>query len=94
MCEIGPSLKISKIPNIPSVRILLFLLEKGEARHSDLAKLFTSRGTLKFSLKDLEDEQLVQRKIVDSKPIQSIYSLTEKGKVAAKQLNDLACSLY
>jgi len=81
--------KISAILEAPSVRTLLFMLEKGEVRYSDLADLFTSRGTLSLNLKDLEEEKLIQRRIVASKPIQAYYSLTDKGKEVAKRLNEM-----
>lgn len=83
------ALKVSQIMKIPSVRIMLFLYQKSQARHAELSKLITSRGTLSLSLKDLEKEELIQRKILDTKPLQSIYSLTEKGKAIAKQLNEI-----
>ena len=83
------ALKISQMIKIPSVRIMLFLNHRGEARHVELSKILTSRGTLSLNLKDLEKEGLVQRKILDTKPIQSLYSLTEKGKAVAKQLNEI-----
>jgi len=51
--------------------------------------LTTSRGTLSLSLRELEQEGLIQRKIIDTKPIQSIYSLTEKGNTIAKQLKEI-----
>jgi len=35
--------KISAILRMPSVKILLFMLGKGEVRYTDLADLFTSR---------------------------------------------------
>ena len=69
--------------------MILFLHQKGEARHTELSKIITSRGTLSLNLKDLEKEALIQRKILDTKPIQSLYSLTEKGKTIAKQLNEI-----
>jgi len=74
---------------IPTVRILLFLRDKGEARHTELAKIVTSRGTLSLSLRELEEEGLVQRKILATKPIQSLYSLTEKGKAITKRLSEI-----
>ena len=86
-------MKISAILGVPSVRILLFLLEKGEVRYSDLADLFTSRGTLSLNLRDLEEEKLIQRRIVASKPVQAYYSLTEKGKEIAKRMNEIKKTL-
>jgi len=85
--------KISAILGVPSVKILLFMLEKGEVRYADLADLFTSRGTLSLNLKDLEEEKLIQRRIVTSKPIQAYYSLTEKGKEIAKRMNEIKKAL-
>jgi len=81
--------KISAILETPSVKILLFVLEKGEVRYSELAGIFTSRGTLSLNLKDLEGERLIQRRVVTSKPIQAYYSLTDKGKEVGKRLNEM-----
>ena len=86
-------MKISAILGMPSVKILLFMLEKGEVRYTDLADLFTSRGTLSLNLKDLEEEKLIQRRVVASKPIQAYYSLTEKGKEIAKRMNEIKKTL-
>ena len=78
--------KISSLLQTPSVKILLFLLERGEVRYADLTKLMTSRGTLSLNLKELSEEGLIQRRIVTTKPIQAHYSLTEKGKQIAIHL--------
>jgi len=85
--------KISAILRMPSVKILLFMLEKGEVRYTDLADLFTSRGTLSLNLKDLEEEKLMQRRVVTSKPIQAYYSLTDRGKEIAKRLSEMKKAL-
>jgi len=79
--------KISSLLQTPSVKILLFLLERGEVRYADLTKLMTSRGTLSLNLKELSEEGLIQRRIVTTKPIQAHYSLTEKGKQIAIHLD-------
>jgi DNA-binding HxlR family transcriptional regulator len=76
--------KISSILGIPSVRILLFIYGKGEVRYTDLTKLISSRGTLSANLKELEKEELIKRRVVTTKPIQTYYSLTEKGQRIAK----------
>ena len=76
---------------MPAVRILLFLHEKGDTRYAELNQLITSRGTLSSNLTELDEEGLVQRRVVPTKPIKSYYSLTEKGKQVAetfKQLNE------
>ena len=80
---------ISKVLEIPSVRLLLFVFAKGEVRYTDLAKLIASRGTLSINLKALEREELVKRRVVTTKPIQTYYSLTEKGHKIAKHLVEI-----
>jgi len=85
--------KISAILRMPSVKIILFMLEKGEVRYTDLADLFTSRGTLSVNLKDLEEEKLIQRRVVTSKPIQAYYSLTDRGREIAKRLGEMKKAL-
>lgn len=74
---------------MPSVKILLLLHEKGEVRYTEFTKIISSRGTLSLNLKDLE-EGLVKRKIVTTKPIQSYYSLTEKGRKVTELLARLS----
>ena len=82
-------LKISQLIKTPTVRILLGLYQNGDLRHAQIAQLTTSRGTLSLSLRELEQEGLIQRKLLDTKPLQSIYSLTEKGKTIAQQLTQI-----
>jgi DNA-binding HxlR family transcriptional regulator len=71
--------KISALLETPSVKILLYLHEHDEVRYTELTKLIASRGTLSLNIKELEEEGLIQRRILTTKPIQSFYSLTEKG---------------
>jgi len=80
---------MSDILQTPSVKILLYLLKKEEARYSDLADLIKSRGTLSLNLKELDEEKLVKRRVVTTKPVQTYYSLTEKGQKIAKQLSEI-----
>jgi len=75
------------------VKILLFVHSKGEVRHSELERLVRSRGTLSSNLNDLLKEGLLSRNVIASRPIQSNYSLTEKGKAVAKTITDLRTSL-
>ena len=82
-------MKISRVLQISSIQILLFLYEKGEVRHGNLTKLITSRGTLSLSIRDLEEEGLVQRRVAPTKPIKSFYSLTGKGREVAKRLQEI-----
>jgi DNA-binding HxlR family transcriptional regulator len=81
--------KISTLIQSPSVQILLFVYPKQEVRHADLERLIGSRGTLSSNLNDLLEEGLLKRKVVASKPIQSNYSLTERGKEVTAVLTEL-----
>jgi len=62
---------------------------KGEVRYTDLTKLIASRGTLSANLKELEKEELVRRRVVTTKPIQTYYVLTEKGQEITKRLSKI-----
>jgi DNA-binding HxlR family transcriptional regulator len=85
--------KISRILEIPSVKILLFIHGKGEVRYTDLTRLIASRGTLSSNLKELEKEELIKRRVVTTKPIQTYYSLTEKGQKIAGAFDKVKESL-
>jgi DNA-binding HxlR family transcriptional regulator len=76
-------MRFSALFKTASVKILLYLYENGEVRYKDLTKLIDSRGTLSLNIKELQEELLIQRSIVTTKPIQAYYSLTEKGKEIA-----------
>ncbi|KXA94874.1 hypothetical protein AKJ65_03195 [candidate division MSBL1 archaeon SCGC-AAA259E19] len=80
-------MKISDLLESPCVKILSFLHEGGEVRFYELTDLISSRGTLSDNLGDLEEEGLIRRRIVESKPIKSFYSLSEKGDEVAKHLS-------
>lgn len=82
-------MRISKILQIPSVKILLFINEKEEVRYTGLAKLIASRGALSANLKLLEKEELLLRRVVTTKPIQTYYSLTEKGQKTANHFKEI-----
>lgn len=89
----GLSLKVSSLLQTPCVKILLFLYEKGDVRYSDLAGLIASRGTLSLNIKELEEEGLIQRRVVTTKPIQAHYSLTDKGRGIVVHLDKIKKSL-
>ena len=89
MVDKGLSVKISALLETQSVRILLFLHEKGEVRYTDLTKLIASRGTLSIIVKELEEEKLIQRRVVTTKPIQAHYSLTDRGREIASLLSKI-----
>ena len=86
--------KIAKILNLPNVRILLHILENGEARYSGLSRLVRSRGALSNAFRELDAEKLIQRRIAqETRPIQSYYSLTKRGKEVATGLAKMRSSL-
>lgn len=59
-------------------------------RYSELGEQVASRGTLSKSIRELEGEGLISRRIEETKPISSYYSLTEKGKEIARRLGEIA----
>jgi DNA-binding HxlR family transcriptional regulator len=89
----GNLLKITSLLELATPRLLLFVHDRGEVRYSDLSKLVPSRGTLSTSLKELEEEGLLTRRIVSSKPIKAYYSLTKRGAKVAGFLADIARAL-
>jgi DNA-binding HxlR family transcriptional regulator len=93
MVSKGLRLKISRLLETPSLRILLFLHKRGEVRYADLTKLIASRGTLSLNIKELEEEGLIQRRIVATKPIQAHYSLTDKGRKIATHFDKIKKTL-
>jgi DNA-binding HxlR family transcriptional regulator len=76
-------MRFSALLETASVKILVYLYDNGEVRYKDLKKLIDSRGTLSLNIKELQEELLIQRSILTTKPIQAYYSLTEKGKKIA-----------
>jgi len=82
-------MKISDMLDAPCTQIVLFLHDRGEVRYLKLVEFLPSRGTLSLNLKHLEEEELIQRRIVTTKPIQSLYSLTKKGMNIARKLAEI-----
>jgi DNA-binding HxlR family transcriptional regulator len=72
-------MRFSALLETASVKILLYLYDNGEVRYKDLTNLIDSRGTLSLNIKELQEELLIQRNVLTTKPIQTYYSLTEKG---------------
>jgi DNA-binding HxlR family transcriptional regulator len=62
------------------MKVILYLYERDEVRYSELAKLIASRGTLGLVLREMEEEGIIQRRVVTSRPIQTYYTLTQKGQ--------------
>jgi DNA-binding HxlR family transcriptional regulator len=80
-------LKISDLLTNPTVKLLLFLYEKHEARYSEMLRMINSRSTLTLAIKELESDSLITRRIVsETKPAQAYYSLSEKGLKVAESL--------
>ena len=73
-------MKISQIAKIPSIRIMLFLEREGEVRHTELSKVVASRGTLSLSLKELEEEELIQRTVLATKPFKACITYPKKAR--------------
>jgi len=82
-------MKISSMLQAPAIKILLYLYKRGEARYTDLSNLIPSRGTLSVNLKELEEEEPIQRRVVATKPIESCYSLSEKGREVTTRFDEI-----
>lgn len=75
-------------------KILLYLVQRRTASYSDLlSSLVQSRSTLAGSLRQLQSSGLVKRKVRDTRPIQTEYSLTDRGERFAQQLMELRNTL-
>jgi len=81
------SVKIKALFELSNVEILLHLQEKGEVRYSELLnKVIPSRSTLALTLRDLQTEGLIVRRVKTTRPIQTTYTLTQEGKMVAEHL--------
>lgn len=70
--------------------IILHDLQEGEKRFNELKKSTgASSSTLSRVLDDLEDRELVERR-VEERPIATYYSLTPKGEGLRPALEELA----
>ncbi|MEE8168617.1 MAG: winged helix-turn-helix transcriptional regulator [Candidatus Hydrothermarchaeales archaeon] len=76
---------------VGSVEILRFLDTVGEARHNKILNqnFVESRETFARRLRELEELELIKRKILHLRPPGVSYSLTKKGKRVIILLNDL-----
>lgn len=86
-------LKVSTILELPTITVLLFISGRREVRYSELAKRIRSRGTLALVLRELDEEGLLVRRVVARKPIESYYSLTQKGARVATAMLEVERSL-
>lgn len=71
------------------VKIMLYLSEQGEVRYSKFKGLVKSRATLDWALRELVNRELIVRRVIDTRPIQTVYTLTLKGEQAVKHIKEL-----
>lgn len=87
-------MKIEKILVLPNVKIILMLHQEEEVRYTELSKLIKNRGALSNAFKELAGENLIQRRIDQkTRPVQSYYSLTRKGKEIAQEFSRIKSSI-
>ena len=73
---------------IAIIKVLLYLFDRGNARYSELLEeAIQSRSTLALALRELQEEQLVERQVMDTRPVQTMYALTSFGKKVAEHLS-------
>jgi len=48
-----------------------------------------SRSTLALALRELQEEKLIEREVVDARPVQTRYSLTGLGEEVAGHLSEI-----
>ena len=72
--------------------VLLLILKKREARFSDVRKfclknkIVRSRGTVSTIMRNLTDMNLLEREVLSTRPVKTIYRLTELGNRIAEHL--------
>jgi DNA-binding HxlR family transcriptional regulator len=74
-----------------TAEVILFLASVEKARYSDIRKQGYVIGDRSLSriLKELQKQALINRETLPTYPVSTAYSLTDKGKLVAKQLNIL-----
>jgi len=83
-------MKMRAVLELSNIRVMFYLLERGRARYSEILKgVGLSRGALALALRDLQDDGLIERKVEATRPIQTTYSLTAKGKEITKHLEGI-----
>lgn len=73
------------------MEVIFFLNKVGKAGYYEIYKenFVVSRQTFANLLKKLEKEGIVNRKIIENRPLRVEDSLTEKGKKVAEMLDKL-----
>jgi len=71
-------------------KILFYLYAKKSARYSELLKIvLKNRNTLANSLRQLQEDGLVERRVKTTRPIQTEYLLSDKGRKLAFHLTEM-----
>ena len=70
---------------------IIYHLKDEPVRFNDLARMLggASKKMVDQRLKELEEEGMVLRKVIETRPIAVTYELTEFGKSALKILDDI-----
>ena len=73
------------------IEVIFYLNKVGKAGYYEIYKqnFVVSRQTFANLLKELENEDLANRKVIEGRPPRVEYSLTGKGKRVADILSDL-----
>ena len=80
-------MKLKNLLEIGTTKILLHLHKEDDSRYSEfLDRVVQSRSTLALALKELQEERLVKRRVMDTRPVQTRYTLTTLGKDIAQHL--------
>ena len=83
-------MKMRDVFEIAIIKVLLYLFETNSARYSELLEeVIQSRSTLALALRDLQDDQLIERSVLASRPVQIWYTLTSEGNKVAEHLSTL-----
>lgn len=80
---------------LSDIKIILHLKEHHGVRYSELLRnVVDSRSTLARSLTYLQETELVTRRVKNTRPVQTEYELTERGREVAELLLELRMKLY
>lgn len=73
------------------IGIIIHVLLDGPKRFKDLTEIIPSisQKMLSERLKELENEGLLERIVIDDTPVKVIYELTEKGKSLKGVINEI-----
>lgn len=76
--------------DLSDTKIILYLDEKKGTRYSDLlANVVGNRSTLATSLRQLQDMALIDRRVKATRPIQTEYVLTDRGRKLVEHLRGI-----